>query len=51
MEVIGGAGILVYAIDESARNFYLKFGFVEFLVDRMTLMTRICDIQASQNKL
>lgn len=47
MEVVGGAGILVHAIDESAKQFYKKFGFVESQFAPMTLMARICDIRAS----
>ena len=48
MEVIGGAGILVHAIDETAKSFYKKFGFTESGFDEMTLMARICDIRAAQ---
>ncbi len=44
MNVIGGAGILVHAIDDSAKAFYKKFGFSESPIDSMTLMARICDI-------
>lgn len=45
MNVIGGAGILVHAIDESAKVFYEKFGFTESPFDPLTLMARACDIE------
>jgi predicted N-acetyltransferase YhbS len=47
MNSIGGAGILVHAIDDSARSFYTKFGFTESPFDTLTLMARICDIEAT----
>ena len=47
MNSIGGAGILVHAIDDSARSFYTKFGFTESPFDSLTLMARICDIEAT----
>lgn len=47
MNTIGGAGILVHAIDETAKEFYNKFGFSESPFNPMTLMARICDIEAS----
>ncbi|AWB65537.1 GNAT family N-acetyltransferase [Saccharobesus litoralis] len=47
MDVIGGAGILVHAIDASAKQFYQRFGFVESPFSPMTLMARICDIKVS----
>lgn len=46
-KVVGGAGILVHAINPQARTFYKKFGFSESPIHNMTLMTRICDIEAS----
>ncbi len=46
MNVIGGAGILVHAIDDSAKTFYKKLGFTESPFDPLTLMARICDIPA-----
>lgn len=49
MEVVGGAGILVHALDEQARTFYTKFGFKESPIDRLVLMIRSCDIVASLN--
>ncbi|QOL26721.1 GNAT family N-acetyltransferase [Thalassotalea sp. LPB0316] len=47
MDVIGGAGVLVHAIDEEAKQFYKKFGFSESPIDPMVLMARIVDIKAS----
>jgi len=46
MNIVGGAGILVHAIDDSAKDFYKKFGFTESPIDSMTLMARIVDIEA-----
>ena len=45
MNAVGGAGILVHAINESAQKFYKKFGFKESTFDPMVLMARICDIE------
>jgi predicted N-acetyltransferase YhbS len=50
MNSIGGAGILVHAIDDSARSFYTKFGFSESPFDSLTLMARISDIEATLSK-
>ncbi|QIZ76822.1 GNAT family N-acetyltransferase [Ferrimonas lipolytica] len=50
MEVVGGAGILVHAVDDQARNFYTKFGFRESPIDRLVLMIRSCDLVASLKK-
>jgi len=47
MNVVGGAGILVHAIDDHAKTFYRKFGFTESPFNDMTLMARICDIKVS----
>lgn len=47
MDVIGGAGILVHAIDDSAKAFYEKFGFTESHIDPLTLMAKISDIKKS----
>lgn len=44
MDVVGGAGILVHALDDEAQSFYTKFGFKESLIDRLVLMARICDL-------
>ena len=46
MNVIGAAGILVHAIDNSAKLFYEKFGFCESPFDPLILMARACDIGA-----
>lgn len=46
MNVIGGAGILVHAIDNSAKLFYERFGFVVSPFDPLVLMARACDIDA-----
>jgi predicted N-acetyltransferase YhbS len=44
MDVVGGAGILVHAIDEDAKRFYQKFGFSGSPIDSMTLLARTSDI-------
>ncbi|TCS40206.1 GNAT family N-acetyltransferase [Reinekea marinisedimentorum] len=49
MSTVGGAGILVHAIDEAAQKFYLKFGFTESPFDTLTLMARIVDIEAAMS--
>ncbi len=48
MNVVGGAGVLVHAIDDSVKDFYARFGFQESTFDPMTLMARIKDIEAAQ---
>lgn len=45
MRIVGGVGILVHAIDESAKTFYKKFGFTESPINDMTLMARTVDIE------
>ncbi|GAA5215855.1 GNAT family N-acetyltransferase [Corallincola platygyrae] len=45
MNAVGGAGILVHAIDDRAKAFYKKFGFKESTFDPLVLMARICDIE------
>lgn len=45
MNAVGGAGILVHAIDQKAQTFYKKFGFKESPFDPLVLMARICDIE------
>ncbi|MFA0053647.1 GNAT family N-acetyltransferase [Vibrio echinoideorum] len=47
MEVIGGAGILVHALDDDAQSFYKKFGFKESNIDKLILMARISDLTQS----
>lgn len=46
MNIVGGAGILVHAIDDPAKDFYKRFGFTESPIDSMTLMVRIIDIKS-----
>ena len=48
MNVVGGTGILVHALDDEAKAFYKRFGFNESPIDAMTLMARVIDIEASQ---
>lgn len=48
MKVVGGAGILVHAVNDSAKSFYQKFGFAESPFDTLTFMARIRDIEASK---
>ena len=48
MNVVGGAGIFVHALDDEAKAFYKRFGFNESPIDAMTLMARVIDIEASQ---
>lgn len=50
MNTVGGAGILVHAIDDSARSFYTKFGFSESPFDPLTLMARVSDIEENPKK-
>ena len=45
MSAVGGAGILVHAIDSTAQTFYKKFGFKESTFDPLILMARVCDIE------
>lgn len=47
MAAVGGSGLLVHAIDDSAAAFYTKFGFSASPLNSRTLMARIKDIQAS----
>lgn len=48
MNAVGGAGILVHAIDDFAKEFYTKFGFTESPFEPLTLMARICDINKNK---
>jgi len=50
MSAVGGAGILVHAIDDRAQTFYKKFGFKESTFDPLVLMARICDIEESLSR-
>ncbi|MGR5409089.1 GNAT family N-acetyltransferase [Vibrio alfacsensis] len=47
MDVVGGAGILVHALDDKAQSFYTKFGFKESAIDRLVLMARVSDLTNS----
>lgn len=49
-DVIGARVVLVHAIDESARSFYLKYGFEESLAHPLTLMLLIKDIKITVNQ-
>ena len=46
-EVIGIRGILVHAISEEARNFYLALGFDPSPNEPMTLMVTLADVRAA----
>lgn len=46
-EVIGIRGIVVHAISEEARNFYLALGFVPGSGEPMTLMVTLGDVLAA----
>jgi GNAT superfamily N-acetyltransferase len=37
-EIIGGRAMLCHAIDENAKNFYLKHGFIESPLEPLTVM-------------
>lgn len=44
--IAGIRAILIHAISEEAKRFYLKFGFAESPVDPMTLMLPVSDIES-----
>jgi GNAT superfamily N-acetyltransferase len=46
-EAIGVRGIIVHAISENARKFYLALGFTECPGERMTLVASLQDIRAA----
>lgn len=46
-DVIGVRGIVVHAISEEARNFYMALGFYPSPLDAMTLMVTLSDIRAA----
>lgn len=46
-DVIGVRGILVHALSEDARAFYLTVGFEPSPVDSMTLMVTLADLDAA----
>lgn len=43
---LGARALLVHAISEAAREFYLRFGFVESPMNRMTLMLNLSRLPA-----
>jgi hypothetical protein len=45
--LVGVRAVLVHAIDDDARRFYLHFGFVESPVDPFQLMMLMKDPRAS----
>ncbi len=47
-ETIGIRGLLVHAISEQARTFYLRLGLVPSPIDSMTLMTTVSDLRAAK---
>jgi GNAT superfamily N-acetyltransferase len=46
-EAIGGRGIIVHAISDAARKFYLALGFTECPHEPMTLVVTLQDIRAA----
>lgn len=46
-EAIGIRGLLVHAISEEAKAFYLRLGLDQSPLDSMTLMTTVADLQAA----
>jgi GNAT superfamily N-acetyltransferase len=49
-DIIGVRAVLVHAIDEPARSFYLRFGFEESPVDRHQLMLLLKDLRRAAGK-
>lgn len=47
-DVIGIRGILVHAISDDAKAFYLALGLVESPLDPMTLMATLADLEAAK---
>ena len=47
---LGARALLVHAISESARKFYLRFGFAESPIDPMTLMLNLSKIASPEAK-
>jgi hypothetical protein len=45
---IGIRGIIVHAISEEAKSFYLALGFEASHLDPMTLMVTLADLQATR---
>jgi GNAT superfamily N-acetyltransferase len=48
-DLIGIRGLLVYALDDSARGFYEHLGFDPSPLDPMTLMITLSDLRATLN--
>jgi len=46
-ELIGIRGLLVHAISEDAKAFYLRLGLDQSPLDPMTLMTTVADLEAA----
>ena len=44
---IGIAAILVHALDDRARRFYLNCGFVDSVIDELILFARLKDVEAA----
>ena len=47
-DAIGIRGLLVHAISEEAKAFYLKLGLVPSRIEAMTLMTTVSELKAAQ---
>ena len=45
---IGVAAVLVHALNERARCFYLGCGFVQSPIDPLVLLARLSDIESAQ---
>ena len=43
---IGIAAILVHALNDRAKHFYLSCGFVESVIDELILFARLKDVEA-----
>lgn len=46
-DVIGIRGVIIHALSEEAKNFYLRLGLVPSPFDPMTLMVTVADLRAS----
>ena len=44
---IGAAAVLAHAVNERAKDFHLRCGFVESLLDPLTVLARVKDIRAA----
>jgi GNAT superfamily N-acetyltransferase len=47
-DAIGIRGLLVHAISDEAKTFYLKLGLVPSPIEAMTLMTTVSELKAAQ---